>query len=108
MKLHWTKAATKDLEEIRDYSISNWGPRVAAQYLRDVTGIVEKATIETWRMRRLQDDWVIVSARKHLAVCKLDEENRSLIVARILHGAQDIVRHLPPEARSRPEEQSGK
>lgn len=55
--------------------------------------------VDATRARLLRKPWHIMRARSHYLVCRYDEDADTLTIARVLHTAMDMERHLPPESR---------
>ena len=87
MKLVWSNLAKAELAEIRRYSVDAWGRTVAIRYMRDLRDAARMVSVDATR------------ARSHYLICHCDERTNVLTVARVLHTAMDIARHLPPAAR---------
>ena len=99
MKLAWSNVARAELAEIRRYSTDPWGANTAIRYMRDLRNAAGAAAAEGARVRLLRGPWRIIRARSHFLICHRDERADTLTVARVLHAAMDIERHLPPGAR---------
>ena len=99
MKLVWSNLAKNELVEIRRYSVASWGRVVAVRYLQDLRNAARAVAADATRARRLTGPWRIMRARSHYLICHHDETSDTLTVARVLHTAMEIERHLPPEAR---------
>ena len=97
MKLAWSNLARAELAEIRRYSVARWGRAVAIRYMRDLRNAARIAAAEPVRVRPLREPWRIARARSHYLICHCNERTDTLTVARVLHVAMDIERHLPPE-----------
>ena len=99
MKLVWSSLAKAELIEIRRYSIDTWGRIVAIRYMQDLRDAAGMVAVDATRARPLREPWRIMRARSHVLICHCDEYADTLTVARVLHNAMDMERHLPPEAR---------
>ena len=99
MKLVWSNLAKNELDEIRRYSVPSWGRIVAVGYLQDLRNAARAVAADATRARRLRGPWRIMRARSHYLICHRDETTDTLTVARVLHTAMEIERHLPPDAR---------
>ncbi|MCB2010931.1 MAG: type II toxin-antitoxin system RelE/ParE family toxin [Geminicoccaceae bacterium] len=100
MKLVWSTRAVAELHDIRRYSVKRWGGSVAISYMRDLRDAAKAAARNPETARPLRGPWKRVRARSHVLVCYLDEPDDRFVIARVLHGAMDIERHLPPDPRS--------
>ena len=99
MKLAWTNLAKTELADIRRYSVDTWGRSVAVRYLRDLRNAARTVAANPTRARPLRGPWRITRVRSHYLVCHCDERTETLTVARVLHTAMDIERHLPQGER---------
>ena len=99
MKLVWSNLAKAELAEIRRYSVDTWGRATAIRYMRDLRNAAGMVSIDATRARPLREPWRIIRARSHYLICHCDDSTGVLTVARVLHTAMDIARHLPPKAR---------
>ncbi|MFQ3595779.1 MAG: type II toxin-antitoxin system RelE/ParE family toxin [Sphingomonadaceae bacterium] len=97
MKLAWSNLARKELYELRNYSIDNWGAPVARRYLEDVRDAARAAAERPERARMLRGPFRILRVRSHYLILHVDPAARCVTIARILHVAMDIERHLPSE-----------
>ena len=100
MKLVWSNLARNELAEIRRYSVDNWGRTTAVRYLQGLRDAARRVADNATRARSLRGPWRITRVRSHYLICHCDERTQTLTVARVLHTAMDIERHLPPGARS--------
>ena len=97
MKLAWSNLATAELQALRRYSVERWGAKVAAAYLQDVRDAAKLAAMQQWRSRPLSGPFRIARVRSHYLILHSDPDGDRLTVARVLHTAMDIERHLPPD-----------
>ena len=95
MKLAWSNLARQELQALQRYSVDNWGVLVARRYLEDVRDAAKSAAEHPDRTRTLRGQFRIQRVRSHYLVLDVDHAARRVTVARILHGAMDIERHLP-------------
>jgi toxin ParE1/3/4 len=95
VKLEWSESAKRDLTEIRRYSAIRWGREVAKQYLKDLRAAAKFLAADPRRARPLRPPWGCTIARSHVLICFENTEEDTLVIARVLHGAMDIERHLP-------------
>ena len=96
MKLAWSNLARSELADIRRYSVDTWGRSVAVRYLQDLRNAARTVAANPTRARLLAGPWRIMRARSHYLVRHCDDGTDTLTVARVLHTAMDIERHLPP------------
>ncbi|MCB9943409.1 MAG: hypothetical protein H6851_07290 [Geminicoccaceae bacterium] len=68
--------------------------------MRDLRDAARAAASDPTTARPLRGPWKRVRARSHILICFTDEQGDRFIVARVLYGAMDIERHLPPDSRS--------
>jgi plasmid stabilization system protein ParE len=96
VKLAWSNRARQELEDLRRYSIENWGTAVARRYLEDVRDAARAAADRPDRARLLREPFRILRVRSHYLILHVDPRAQRVTVARLLHTAMDIERHLPP------------
>ena len=95
MKLAWSNLSIQELREIRRYSIDRWGRDVALRYLQDVRDAAKRAAEDPYAARLLRGDLRIVRVRSHYLIVHVNESISTVTIARLLHVAMDIERHLP-------------
>ena len=95
MKLVWSAMAAGELRAIRRYSIERWGASVAAQYVSDLRDVAKLVAVHPHRARPLQGTLHLMRARSHYLICEVDDAAKRGTVARLLHVAMDLERHLP-------------
>ena len=95
MRLAWSNLAKAELGELRRYSIERWGRDVALRYLEDVRDAAKRVAARPDVARPLEGELRIVRVRSHYLIVHVDEAAGRLTVARVLHTAMDIERHLP-------------
>ncbi|MGF1549792.1 MAG: type II toxin-antitoxin system RelE/ParE family toxin [Sphingomonadaceae bacterium] len=95
MKLAWSRLARDELRALRDYSIEHWGRAVALRYLEDVRDAAKRLAANPRMARQLRGRLRIARVRSHYLIVDVDEDADRLTVARVLHTAMDIERHLP-------------
>lgn len=96
MKLAWSNLAKEELRELRRYSMERWGHDVAVRYLEDVRDAAKLVAERPERARPLRGPFRIRRVRSHYLILHVDEAADRLTVARVLHSAMDLERHLPP------------
>ena len=95
MRLAWSNLARQELEELRRYSVEHWGAAVARAYLGDIRDAAKALAERPERSRPLRGRLRIHRVRSHYLILDVDLERRCVTVARVLHTAMDIERHLP-------------
>jgi plasmid stabilization system protein ParE len=95
VRLAWSSLAREELEALRRYSIERWGVDVSRRYLEDVRDAAKQVSVDPGRARSLQGPYRIFRVRSHCMILHVDEDAGSVTVARVLHVAMDIERHLP-------------
>lgn len=95
MKLAWSKLATQELREVRLYSIDRWGRDIALRYVQDVRDAAKRVAMDVHTARPLRGDLRIVRVRSHYLIVHVNEATSIVTIARVLHAAMDIERHLP-------------
>ncbi|MFN7399440.1 MAG: type II toxin-antitoxin system RelE/ParE family toxin [Sandaracinobacter sp.] len=97
MKLAWSNLALQELAELSRYSIGQWGAAVARRYIEDIRDAAKAAAARPDRTRLLRQDFRILRVRSHYLILHVDPVEQRVTVARVLHVAMDIERHLPVE-----------
>lgn len=95
MRLAWSDVARREGEELRRYSVGRWGREVARAYLADVRDAAKLVAGDVGRARTLKGPYRIFRVRSHYLILRVDVEADRVTVARLLHVAMDIWRHLP-------------
>ena len=95
MKLAWSHLCIRELREVRRYSIERWGRDVAARYIQDIRDGAKRAAADPYAARKLHGDLRIVRVRSHYLIIQVNESTSTVTIARLLHVAMDIERHLP-------------
>jgi toxin ParE1/3/4 len=99
MRLRLSKLALLDLEDIHDYTQIKWGEEQAMVYSGHLVTALENIakSPERWRLRNdLHTGCRVCMSGKHAILYRIRETQ--VEVARILHGAMDFSRHLPPNS----------
>lgn len=97
MKLAWSNLAVAELRHLRRYSIEHWGRDVATRYLLDVRATATRIAERPEQARPLRGAYRLVRVRSHYLIVHVDEKADMLTIARVLHTAMDLKRHLPPD-----------
>jgi plasmid stabilization system protein ParE len=97
VKLAWSNLASQELADLVRYSVETWGPTVARRYLEDIRDAAKAAAARPERTRTLRHPFRIQRVRSHYLILHVDPGQQRVTVARVLHVAMDIQRHLPPE-----------
>ena len=100
MKLDLTLAALDDLRSIGAYTLDRWGPVQEQQYLDLLWDKFETIIREPSKFRfreELFPGCQIAAEGKHVILFRIRKD--VLQIVRVLHGAMDFQRHIPPEAR---------
>lgn len=95
MKLAWSNLAKQELHDLRRYSVDHWGVVVARRYLEDVRDAVRALADRPTSGRLLKGSLRILRVRSHYLIVDVDPEQQLVTIARVLHSAMDIERHLP-------------
>lgn len=95
MKLAWSNLAVRELQALRAHSIERWGEDVARGYLSDLRDAAKRVAARPDRAKRLKGAFRIARVRSHYLIVHVDEAADRLTIARVLHTAMDIERHLP-------------
>lgn len=100
MKLAWSNLAAREMIELRRFSIERWGRVVAVRYLEDIREAAKGLAAKPHLAKPLRGKLRILRVRSHYLIVHADEATGTLTVARVLHTAMDIERHLHPIAHS--------
>tara|TARA_R110002049_G_scaffold20959_1_gene77158 strand:+ start:327 stop:635 length:309 start_codon:yes stop_codon:yes gene_type:complete len=98
MKLELSRLALEDLRGIREYTRSTWGREQEELYLDALWQKLEdiREDSKRWRFRHdLFPNCQIATQGKHVILFRIEKET-TLQVARILHSAMDLGRHVDP------------
>ena len=95
MKLVWANRAKAELYELRRYSIERWGAAAAKRYLEDIRDAAKRVSASPRRARLLRGSYRILRVRSHYLIVHIDDDADRATIARVLHVAMDIERHLP-------------
>lgn len=94
MRLAWAYRATTELHELRRISIERWGAAVAKRYLEDVRA-ARLVAAQPGKARPLKGAFRLLRVRSHYLIVHVDKAAEVVTIARVLHVAMDIERHLP-------------
>ena len=97
MKLAWSNLARQELGALRRHSIGTWGNAVAHRYLGDIRDAAKAIAADPACARPLRGALRIRRVRSHYLIVHVDIQNGEVTIARVLHQAMDIERHLPTE-----------
>ncbi|WP_420606628.1 type II toxin-antitoxin system RelE/ParE family toxin [Novosphingopyxis sp.] len=86
--------AKQELAELRRFSKERWGQAVAVRYLEDIRDSAKRLAANPLLAKLLRDELRILRVRSHYLIVHVDETVDRLTVARVLHTAMDIERHL--------------
>lgn len=95
MKLGWSTLAIEELRDVRRHSIDRWGRDVALRYVQDVRDAAKRVAADPRAARTLRGNLRIVRVRSHYVIVHANEGASTVTIARLLHAAMDIERHLP-------------
>jgi plasmid stabilization system protein ParE len=95
VKLAWSNLAKQELLELKRFSVERWGRDVALRYLEDVRDAAKRVAIDPDRSKALKGPLRILRVRSHYLIVHIDESAHRVTIARILHTAMDVERHLP-------------
>lgn len=95
MKLAWSNLAKAELQELRRTSVGRWGRDVARRYLEDVRAAAKHLAVDPCRAGPLKGPFRILRIRSHYLIVHVDAPADRLTIARMLHVAMDLARHLP-------------
>jgi plasmid stabilization system protein ParE len=97
VKLAWSNRARQELADLARHSIEQWGAPVARRYLEDIRDAAKMAASHPDRARLLRDNFRILRVRSHYLILHVDPVAQRVTIARVLHVAMDIERHLQVE-----------
>ena len=95
MKLAWSNLAKRELQKLRQSFVQRWGHDVARLYLEDIRVTAKRLGVNPLHARSLKGPFRILRIRSHYLIVHMDTEADRLTIARVLHVAMDIERHLP-------------
>jgi len=92
--LAFSPAAETDIDGIWNYSADNWGPEQADRYTDEIRDACEALAVGRRNGRTLdvRPGYLKLSTGSHMIYFR-DSGDR-LEIIRILHGSQDVERHL--------------
>lgn len=96
MVLRLSKLALGDLEDIYDFTVANWDKSQAEAYIGQLWAALGQLQQDPLRWRLRPDIHAEARATvcgRHLVIYRVRGER--IEVARVLHGAMDIKRHIP-------------
>ena len=94
-RLALTQSALASINEIEQYSIENWGRKVAARYIEDLEAGLLRIQEQSDLLRpqpEFHPDLCFYRINKHLLVCDL--QKTSIIVLAVIQASQDIPERL--------------
>lgn len=97
MRLAWSNLAIKELRALRRFSRERWGPAVATRYLEDVRDAAKQLAGNPGLARPLRGRLGVFRVRSHYLIVNVDADANRITVARVLHTAMDLERHLPTD-----------
>jgi toxin ParE1/3/4 len=90
-----SRRAVRDLEELRRYSVEQWGERVAEEYLDSIEEALNRLR-ESPNLLRTKPEFSrhlrFYRVRRHFPVCSVVEEN--IYVLAVKHGSLDLPHRL--------------
>ena len=95
LRLALTQSALASINEIEQYSIENWGKKVAARYIDDLEAGLIRIQEQPDLLRPQPDfhpDLRFYRVNKHQLVCDL--QKTSIIVLAVIHASQDIPERM--------------
>jgi plasmid stabilization system protein ParE len=95
VRLAWSNLAKGELQAVRRSSIERWGRDVAQRYLEDLRDAAKLLSVDPLLARPLKGPFRLFRIRSHYLIVHMDTAADRLTVARVLHVAMDIERHLP-------------
>lgn len=95
MKLAWSNLSREELVELRRFSVERWGRDVARLYLQDVRAAAKQLGVDPGRAKPLKGPYRILRVRSHCLIVHVEPAADRATIARVLHVARDLERHLP-------------
>lgn len=95
MKLAWSNFAKQELREIYRFSVERWDEPTSSRYIEDIRDAANRVAAQPALARPLKGSFRIHRVRSHYLIVEIDAASDRLTVARILHVAMDLSRHLP-------------
>ena len=94
MRLVLRAAAVSDLDDIFDYSLAAHGAEAAADYAISIGAVMERLLDhpQLGSASDLRSDIRSIPAGEHRVYYRI--EGQAIVVARVLHKAMDVERHL--------------
>ena len=94
MRLKLREDASRDLDEIYDYSLAAHGSDQAERYLRGLWAAMDGLCIYpySWPVSDLRPGLRSLSVAMHCIFYRI--EGDAIVIVRVLHKAMDIGRHL--------------
>jgi len=92
--LAFTPAAEADIDAIWDYSADNWGPDQADRYTDEIRDTCHALAAGRKRGRAadVRPGYLKISTGSHVIYFR--ENGDRVEIIRVLHGRQDVERHL--------------
>lgn len=92
--LAFTPAAEADINEIWDYSADNWGPGQADRYTDEIRDACHALAAGTrhGRATDVRPGYLKILTGSHVIYFR--ENGHRVEIVRVLHGKQDVERHL--------------
>ena len=90
-----TERALRDISEIEEYSIAEWGKKTAAKYIADVEAALVRVQEEPDLLRSEEEfhlDLHFYRVNKHLMVC--DVQPTVIFLLTVIHASRDIPSRL--------------
>ena len=89
-----TPAAEADIDAIWDYSADNWGPDKADRYTDEIRDTCHALAVggKRGQATNVRPGYLKISTGSHMIYFR--ENGDRVEIIRILHGRQDVERHL--------------
>ena len=94
-KLFITDRALRDIAEIEQYSVKEWGRKVANKYVSDFESALVRIQEDSELLRAESDlhpDLRFYRVNKHLLVC--DVQPKAIFLLTVIHASRDIPSRL--------------
>jgi len=95
IRLSLTRRALIDIEEIRQYSLAQWGEQVAEKYLDSIEQALQRLKDNPELLREkpdISDHFCFYRVREHFLICMHYE--RLIAVLAVRHGSMDLPERI--------------
>ena len=100
MRIELSEAALRDIQNIRCYTLRQWGSLQEEKYLNSVWAEFQKISVNPENFRQRNDlfpECRIAPVGSHIILFRV--QMGLVQIARVLHRAMDFNRHIPEDLR---------